>query len=110
MTLAPLSERALHTYNAASPAVPLIAVYPDPAPVALDFPYTAMPRLSPNRSAAAEQFRMVLAGTSFRNLLAQHQLRANDGSVGTGMTLSPSAPVGGQVTPVPEAAVISKAL
>ncbi|MFG2038771.1 substrate-binding domain-containing protein [Dactylosporangium sp. NPDC048998] len=110
VTLAPLSEQALHAYNAASPAVPLIAVYPDPSPIALDFPYTAMPRLSPNRAAAAEQFRTVLAGASFRNLLAQHQLRANDGTVGTGMTLSPSAPVGGQVTPVPEAAVISKAL
>ncbi|MER7005258.1 VWA domain-containing protein [Dactylosporangium sp. NPDC000555] len=110
VTLAPLSEQALHTYNAASPAVPLIAVYPDPAPIALDFPYTAMPRLSPNRAAAAEQLRKALTGASFRNLLAQHQLRANDGTVGTGMTLSPSAPVGGQVTPVPEPAVVSKAL
>ncbi|MEV6925389.1 substrate-binding domain-containing protein [Dactylosporangium sp. NPDC051485] len=110
VTLAPLSEQALHTYNAAGPAVPLIAVYPDPAPIALDFPFAAMPRLSPNRAAAAEQFRTMLSGASFRDMLAQHQLRANDGSVGTGMTLSPSAPVGGQVTPVPDAAVISKAL
>ncbi|WP_432982669.1 VWA domain-containing protein [Dactylosporangium sp. CA-233914] len=110
VTLAPLSEQALHAYNAAGPAVPLIAVYPDPAPIALDFPFAAMPRLSPNRAAAAEQFRTQLAGTAFRNLLAQHKLRANDGTVGTGMTLSPSAPPGGQVTPVPETSVVSKAL
>jgi len=57
VTLAPLSEQALHAYNAAGPAVPLIAVYPDPAPIALDFPFAAMPRLAPNRAAAAEQFR-----------------------------------------------------
>ncbi|MER7281692.1 substrate-binding domain-containing protein [Dactylosporangium sp. NPDC000244] len=110
VTLAPLSEQALHAYNAAGPAVPLVAVYPDPAPIALDFPYAAMPRLAPDREAAAEAFRQQLAGASFRNLLAQHQLRANDGTVGTGMTLSPSAPPGGQVTPVPDANVISKAL
>jgi Ca-activated chloride channel homolog len=110
VTLAPLSEQALHAYNAAGPPVPLIAVYPEPAPIALDFPFTAMPRLAPNRAAAAEQFRSVLTGSDFRNLLAQHQLRANDGTVGTGMTLSPSAPPGGQVTPVPDANVISKAL
>jgi len=90
--------------------VPLIAVYPDPAPIALDFPYAAMPRLAPDREVAAEQFRQQLAGVSFRNLLAQHQLRANDGSVGIGLTLSPSAPPGGQVTPVPDPQVISKAL
>ncbi|MEU7865632.1 substrate-binding domain-containing protein [Dactylosporangium sp. NPDC049140] len=110
VTLAPLSEQALHAYNAAGPAVPLIAVYPDPAPIALDFPYAAMPRLAPDREAAADAFRQQLTGSSFRNLLAQHQLRANDGTVGTGMTLSPSAPPGGQVTPVPDAQMISKAL
>jgi hypothetical protein len=110
VTLAPLSEQALHAYNATGPAVPLIAVYPDPAPIALDFPYAAMPRLAPDREAAADQFRQQLAGASFRNLLAQHQLRANDGSVGIGLTLSPSAPPGGQVTPVPDPQVISKAL
>ena len=52
----------------------------------------------------------VLAGADFRNNLAQHQLRSSDGTVGVGMTLSPSAPVGGMVTPVPDPAVISKAL
>ena len=82
MTLAPLSEQALHAYNATGPAVPLVAVYPDPAPIALDYPFAAMPRLSPNRAAAAEQFRAVLSGPDFRNLLSAHQLRANDGTVG----------------------------
>ncbi|GAA0732278.1 substrate-binding domain-containing protein [Dactylosporangium roseum] len=110
VTLAPLSEQALHAYNAGGPAVPLIAVYPDPAPIALDFPFTAMPRLSPNRAAAAEQLRSVLTGSEFRNLLAAHHLRANDGSVGAGMTLGPSAASGGGVTPVPDPAVINKAL
>ncbi|MFI5913940.1 substrate-binding domain-containing protein [Dactylosporangium sp. NPDC051541] len=110
VTLAPLSEQALHAYNATGPAVPLIAVYPDPAPIALDFPYAAMPRLAPDREAAADAFRQQLTGAAFRNQLAQHQLRGNDGTVGTGMTLSPSAPPGGQVTPVPEAGVINKAM
>ncbi|MET7393096.1 substrate-binding domain-containing protein [Dactylosporangium sp. NPDC005572] len=110
VTLAPLSEQALHAYNAAGPAVPLIAVYPDPAPIALDFPFAAMPRLSPNRAAAADQFLSVLTGNDFRNVLATHHLRANDGSVGVGMTLGPSAASSGGVTPVPDPAVISKAL
>ncbi|MET7417976.1 substrate-binding domain-containing protein [Dactylosporangium sp. NPDC005555] len=110
VTLAPLSEQALHAYNGTGPAVPLIAVYPDPAPIALDYPFAAMPRLSPNRAAAAEQFRTVLAGADFRNLLSSHQLRANDGTVGANMTLGPSASSGGKVTPVPDPKVINMAL
>jgi hypothetical protein len=110
LTLAPLSEQALLSYNATSPAVRLAAAYPDPAPVALDFPYTVLPRIAPDSADAAEAFRATLAGPEFRNLLAQQQLRSADGTVGVGLTLGPSAPAASPVTPIPEAPVIAKAL
>ncbi len=110
LTLAPLSEQALMTYNANSPPVPLAAAYPDPAPIALDYPYTVLPRLSPDRADAAEAFRQELNAPTFRNLLAQQRLRAPDGTAGAGLTLGPSAPAESPVTPIPESDVIAKAL
>jgi Ca-activated chloride channel homolog len=109
-TLAPLSEQALATYNASSPPVPLAAVYPDPAPIALDYPYTVLPRLSPDKADAAEAFRQTLSSPDFRDLLAQQRLRAPDGTAGNGLTLGPSAPAASPVTPIPESSVIAKAL
>jgi Ca-activated chloride channel family protein len=110
LTMAPLSEQALLNYNAASPAVPLAAAYPDPAPIALDYPYAVMPRLSADKTAAAEAFRQTLGGTEFKNLLAQQMLRAPDGTAGAGLKLAPSAPAASPITPIPEASVIAKAL
>ena len=110
LTLAPLSEQALMTYNANSPPVPLAAAYPDPAPIALDYPYTVLPRLAQDRSDAAEAFRQELNSPSFRDLLAQQRLRGPDGTAGTGLTLGPSAPAASPVTPIPESGVIAKAL
>ena len=110
LTLAPLSEQALLAYNAGSPPVRLAAAYPDPAPIALDYPYTVLPRISPDKAAAAEQFRGALNTPEFRNLLAKQQLRAPDGTVGAGLTLGPSAPAASPVTPIPEPPVIAKAL
>jgi Ca-activated chloride channel family protein len=110
MTMAPLSEQALLTYNAGSPAVPLAAAYPDPAPIALDYPYAVMPRLPVDKTTAAEAFRQSLGGSEFKNLLAAQMLRAPDGTAGTGLKLAPSAPAASPVTPIPEASVIAKAL
>jgi len=110
LTMAPLSEQALLSYNAASPPVPLAAAYPDPAPIALDYPYTVLPKLSPDRAAAAEAFRLSLGTSEFRNTLAQQRLRAPDGTVGTGLKLTPSAPAASPVTPIPESTIIDRAL
>jgi Ca-activated chloride channel family protein len=110
LTLAPLSEQALLAYNATSPPVPLAAAYPVPAPIALDYPFTVLPRISPEKAAAAEALRAVLSGADFRDLLAKQQLRAPDGTAGAGLTLGPNAPPASPVTPIPEQAVIDKAL
>jgi hypothetical protein len=110
LTLAPLSEQALLSYNAGSPPVRLAAAYPDPAPIALDYPYTVLPRISPDKAAAAELFRGALNTPEFRNLLAKQQLRGPDGTAGVGLTLSPSAPAASPITPIPEPPAIAKAL
>ena len=110
LTMAPMSEQQLLSYNANDPPVPLAAAYPNPEPVALDFPFATMPRIPTDRATAAEMLRAALTGPDFRNLLAQQQLRASDGSIGTGLTLAPSAPPTGPLTPVPEAGVVQKAL
>src|SRR5262249_29796714 len=92
------------------PPVPLAAAYPDPAPIALDYPYTVLPRLPQDRADAAEAFRRELNSPDFRDLLAQQRLRGPDGKAGAGLTLGPSAPAASPVTPFPDAGVIVNAL
>jgi hypothetical protein len=110
MNLAPLSEQAVFGYNANRPVVKLVALYPEPAPVPLDFPYVVLPRLSADKVAAAGALQDALAGAEFRNLLAAQDLRAADGTTGAGLTLGPSAVPAGPAVPVPEATAIDKAL
>jgi hypothetical protein len=111
LTVAPLSEQAILAYNASGPAVQLATLYPEPLAVALDFPYTIMPRLSPDRAEAASALRSVLNGATFRNELAAQHLRAADGTAGPALTLGPTAPNGPRpVDPTPEPVVIANAL
>jgi Ca-activated chloride channel homolog len=110
LSLAPLSEQALLTFNGNGPPVPLVAVYPEPSALALDYPYAVLPRLSEDRAEAAEAFRAALSGPEFRSLLATYRLRAADGTAGAGLTLGPSAPVLPNLTPIPDPAVIEQAL
>jgi Ca-activated chloride channel homolog len=92
---APLSEQAVNAYNAKAPAVPLAAVYVEPASQSLDYPYTIVPGGDADRTAAAEKLRAALAGDRYRDRLAAAGLRASDGSTGKGFPTSPGAPEGG---------------
>jgi Mg-chelatase subunit ChlD len=92
LAAAALPEQAVIAYNAAQPPVPLAAVFIDPAPTALDYPYAIMPGLRPEVAGAASQLESALSGKSYRDQLAQHGLRAADGSTGTGFSAGPGSP------------------
>lgn len=90
LSAAPLSEEDVVAYNAERPAVPLVALYLEPNPLPLDYPYAIMPEVELQKSAAAVGLRQQLDTAAFKNELANAGLRAPDGSVGSGF----NAPVG----------------
>jgi hypothetical protein len=90
LSAAPLSEEDVIAFNAKRPAINLAALYLDPVPPALDYPFAVMPEVDALRSAAADGLRGVLTQASFRDALAGLGLRGPDGSVGAGF----SAPIG----------------
>jgi hypothetical protein len=95
LSAAPLPEQAVLQYNSRQPPVPLAAVYLDPAPAALDYPYVVMPGIEPQVAAAARGLLGALpASSAYRDQLAQQGLRAADGTPGTGLALGPGAPPG----------------
>jgi hypothetical protein len=105
LAAAPLPEQAVIAYNATQPPVPLAGVFLDPAPAPLDYPYATMAGLSADKAKAARDLLAQLTGTTYKNRLAEHGLRAKDGSVGAGFSPGPGAPP----TPVPSAAVVDVA-
>jgi hypothetical protein len=92
LSVAPLSEQAVVTYNATQPPVRLASLYVEPAPAPLDYPYVAMPGLSADKAAAASSFAKALAADSFRDRLAGLGLRSADGSTGKGFQMPAGAP------------------
>lgn len=92
VSAAPLSEQGVIAYNQVKPAVPLAAVYLEPAPIALDYPYAVMPGLDGVKGDAAEALRQKLAGPEFADRLAAQGLRAADGTAGAGLVLPAGAP------------------
>ncbi|MEU4239905.1 VWA domain-containing protein [Actinoplanes sp. NPDC026619] len=90
LSAAPLSEEDVVAYNAEKPPVPLVALYLDPSPMPLDYPYAIMPEVDLQKSAAATGLRQQLQTASFKNALAGAGLRSPDGSAGAGF----SAPLG----------------
>ncbi|WP_412735159.1 VWA domain-containing protein [Krasilnikovia sp. MM14-A1259] len=108
--LAALSEHDVVTYNAGSPAVPLTALYPQPAPAMLDYPYLTMPGATAAQAAAARAFFRALGGSGFRDQLGRLGLRGPDGTA-RGFTRPDGAPnVAAPTGPAPEAAAIVRAL
>jgi hypothetical protein len=77
---APLSEQALIAFNATAPAVKLAAMYVQPAPPSLDYPYAVMPGISSERAQLADDLRNALASESFRTLLGAAGLRDREGA------------------------------
>ncbi len=80
VSAAPLSEQALLSYNAGSPAVKLAAIYIQPAPPALDYPYAVMPGISNERAQLAEELQTALAAGAFRDGLGAAGLRDEAGN------------------------------
>ncbi|WP_030439766.1 substrate-binding and VWA domain-containing protein [Actinoplanes subtropicus] len=92
LSAAPVSEGDVINYNAQKPPVPLAALYLDPSPLPLDYPYAILPEVELQKSAAATALHQQLNSATFKNALAAAGLRAPDGSVGSGFSLPTSAP------------------
>ncbi|GID93059.1 VWA domain-containing protein [Amorphoplanes digitatis] len=92
LSAAPLSEEDVVAFNATKPPVPLAALYLDPAPTALDYPFAIMPEVDPQKAKAAEALHTALRGPSFGKALAAAGLRNPDGSAGTGFAAPEGAP------------------
>ncbi|PZF92179.1 substrate-binding domain-containing protein [Micromonospora deserti] len=97
---AALSEEDVIEYNSKKPPVPLAALYLEPAPAPLDYPYAVLPGIEPAKASAARVLYEVLTTPGFRNRLAAQSLRAPDGNWGEGFAAPQGAPspAGGQAT------------
>jgi Ca-activated chloride channel family protein len=92
LSAAPLSEEDVVRYNAAKPPIPLAALYLEPAPTSLDYPYAVMPGTDPLKAKAAEGLFRVLTTKAFKNQLGTEHLRAADGTWGDGFEAPAGAP------------------
>ncbi|MCW3841970.1 substrate-binding and VWA domain-containing protein [Micromonospora yasonensis] len=89
---AALSEEDVVAYNNTKPPIPLAALYLDPAPVPLDYPFTLLPGVEPAKASAAKVLFEVLTTPGFKNRLAGQALRAPDGNWGQGFKAPQGAP------------------
>jgi hypothetical protein len=89
---AALSEEDVMAYNERKPPIPLAALYLEPAPMPLDYPYAILPGIEPAKQAAAKVLFEVLTTADFRDRLAARSLRAPDGSWGDGFKAPQGAP------------------
>lgn len=106
LSAAPLPEQAVIAYNTGQPPVPLAALYVEPAPAPLDYPFTVLPGASRDQTAAARAVAVTLTGDAYRDRLAERGLRAADGSTGAGFAAPKGAPTGATpagATPDPRA-------
>ncbi|MCM4080674.1 substrate-binding and VWA domain-containing protein [Paractinoplanes hotanensis] len=92
LSAAPVSEENVVSYNAAKPPVPLVALYLDPSPMPLDYPYAIMPEVDLQKQKAAAGLRTQLASATFKNALGAAGLRSPDGSFGAGFARPLGAP------------------
>jgi hypothetical protein len=102
LSAAPLSEEDVIGFNAKQPQQKLAALYLEPSPPPLDYPYAILPEADATRRAAAEGLRQVLAAPGFRDTLAARGLRGPDGSFGAGFAAPLGAP-GGKAAADPSA-------
>ncbi|MFC4019402.1 substrate-binding domain-containing protein [Micromonospora sp. GCM10011542] len=89
---AALSEEDVIAYNNKKPPVPLAALYLDPAPMPLDYPYAVLPGIEPTKASAAGVLFELLTQAKFRDRLAAQSLRAPDGNWGSGFKAPQGAP------------------
>ncbi|MEV6632361.1 VWA domain-containing protein [Actinoplanes sp. NPDC051470] len=101
LSAAPLSEEDVIAFNAEQPAVQLAALYLDPSPPGLSYPFAIMPGVDLQRQAAATGLRGQLSGANFKNLLAKAGLRGPDGTVGDGFSMPVGAPAASKAASAP---------
>jgi Ca-activated chloride channel family protein len=89
---APLSEEDVIAFNAEKPPVELAALYLEPTPPALDYPYAVMPEVDLKKSAAATALRQQLQKPAFKSALAAAGLRGPDGTAASGFASPIGAP------------------
>ncbi|WP_207914546.1 substrate-binding domain-containing protein [Micromonospora sp. KC213] len=106
LSAAALSEEDVMAYNNTKPPIPLAALYLEPSPMPLDYPYAVLPGIEPSKASAARVLYELLTTQGFKNRLAAQSLRAPDGNWGEGFRALQGAPspAGGQST-VPPAGV-----
>ena len=105
LNVAPLSEEDVIGYNAKKPPVPLAALYVEPTPAPLDYPFAIMPGVDPDKAAAADAVHDALETRTFRDRIGAQGLRSPDGTWGSGFappTGAPS-PAGGPPSASPNA-------
>ncbi|MER5702712.1 substrate-binding domain-containing protein [Micromonospora sp. NPDC002296] len=107
---AALSEEAVMAYNEGKPPIPLAALYLEPSPVPLDYPYAVLPGVEPAKQSAARVLFGALTTPGFRDRLAERSLRAPDGAWGEGFKAprgapSPGGGAGGSPAPAGNGAV-----
>jgi hypothetical protein len=111
LAAAPLPEYAVINYNGNQPPVPLAAVFVDPAPTPLDYPFAIMPGSRPEIAGAARDLQRALSGGTFQNALGPAGLRKPDGNAGIGFvggTGTPAGPI--QAAPAADANLIQQTL
>ncbi len=89
---AALSEEDVIAYNSTKPPIPLAALYLEPSPMPLDYPFAVLPGVEPAKASAAKVLFGVLTAPGFKNRLAVQSLRAPDGNWGQGFTAPQGAP------------------
>ena len=99
LSAAPLSEEDVIQYNSEQPPIKLAALYLQPTPPPLDYPFAVMPEVDLAKSAAATGLRQELQKPGFKDILAGRGLRSSDGTVGAAF----AKPIGADVpaTPAP---------
>ncbi|RZU73597.1 von Willebrand factor type A domain-containing protein [Micromonospora kangleipakensis] len=109
LALAVLSEEDVIAFNSAKPLVPMAALYVEPAPVSLDYPFAVMPGIDPTRASAAEALYRALDSRGFRDRLGPLGIRPADGAAGAGFAAPDGAPTsspgGAERVVVPPASV-----
>ncbi|MFU8851984.1 VWA domain-containing protein [Micromonospora sp. SL1-18] len=89
---AALSEEDVIAYNSTKPPIPLAALYLEPVPMPLDYPFAVLPGIEQVKASAAKVLFEVLTTPSFRNRLAAQALRGPDGTWGEGFQAPQGAP------------------
>ncbi|MEE3918330.1 VWA domain-containing protein [Micromonospora sp. BRA006-A] len=79
-------------YNSTKPPIRLAALYLEPAPIPLDYPFAVLPGIEPAKASAAKVLFEVLRTPGFKDRLASQALRAPDGNWGRGFQAPTGAP------------------